>query len=75
MCDATIHLFTENLTAFGIEEIVSVSQSPGHEAITELPCQRPGHLLAIEVTRPIAGDGIDPTMVGRQHAHTTRVRE
>jgi len=56
MREVTIHLSTEELAAFGIEEFVSVIQSAGLEEVTELQCQRPGCLLAIEVTEAISPD-------------------
>ncbi|OYR40535.1 hypothetical protein DJ82_07275 [Halorubrum sp. Ib24] len=56
MREVTIHLSKEELAAFGIEEFVSVIQMTGLERVTELQCQRPGCLLAIEVTEPIPTD-------------------
>jgi len=56
MREVTIHLSTEELAAFGIEEFVSVIRSAGLEEVTELQCQRPGCLLAIEVTEAISPD-------------------
>jgi len=49
MREVTIHLSKEELAAFGIAEFVSVIQTAGLEQVTELQCQRPGCLLAIEV--------------------------
>jgi hypothetical protein len=56
MREVTIHLSKEELAAFGIEEFVSVFWSAGLEQVTELQCQRPGCLLAIEVTEAISAD-------------------
>jgi len=56
MREVTIHLSKEELAAFGIEEFVSVIQTAGLEQVTELQCQRPGCLLAIEVTEAISAD-------------------
>lgn len=56
MREVTIHLSKEELAAFGIEEFVSVVQTGGLEQVTELQCQRPGCLLAIEVTEAIPAD-------------------
>ncbi len=56
MREVTIHLSKEELAAFGIEAFVSVIQTAGLEQVTELQCQRPGCLLAIEVTEAIPAD-------------------
>lgn len=56
MREVTIHLSTEELAAFGIEEFVSVIRTAGLERVTELQCQRPGCLLAIDVTDAIPDD-------------------
>lgn len=56
MREVTIHLSKEELAAFGIDEFVSVIQTAGLEQVTELQCQRPGCLLAIEVTEAIPAD-------------------
>jgi len=56
MREVTIHLSKEELAAFGIAEFVSVIQTAGLEQVTELQCQRPGCLLAIEATEAIPAD-------------------
>lgn len=53
MREATIHLDSEALAAFGIEAFVSAVQTAGLEQVTELQCQRPGCLLVVDVAEPI----------------------
>lgn len=56
MREATVYVPDELLASFGIGEFVSLVRRAGLKRITELQCQRPGCLLAVEVTGPIQSD-------------------
>lgn len=54
MREATIHLSSDQLEAFGIEEFATSVREAGLERISELQCGRPGCLLVIEVAETIS---------------------
>lgn len=56
MREATVHLSSAELAAFGIDEFVSAVQTAGLERVSELQCQRPGCLLVVELEEPVPAD-------------------
>lgn len=53
MREATVHLSSDQLEAFGIGDFVASIREAGLERVTELQCERPGCLLVIDVADAI----------------------